>query len=83
MSPSERFIEFVGESGGVLRGILHEPVEARDLPPVIMFSGWGGTRYGPNRILLEAARDLATDGRAVLRVDFRRSGRLRRICGRA
>ncbi len=74
MSPSERFIEFVGESGGVLRGILHEPVEARDLPPVIMFSGWGGTRYGPNRILLEAARDLATDGRAVLRVDFRGRG---------
>jgi len=60
--------------GAVIRGIVHAPAEPSGRPPVIMLSGWGGTRYGPNGILVEAARALAEDGRAVARFDFRGRG---------
>ena len=40
---------------------------------VILLPGWGGTRYGPQRILWQAARALAARGLATLRLDF--SGR--------
>jgi pimeloyl-ACP methyl ester carboxylesterase len=58
----------------VLRGIVHRPAGEPVGPPVLLLSGWGGTRYGPNGILVEAARALAADGFACLRVDFRGRG---------
>ncbi len=72
--PGEHIVELTGEGGATIRGILHLPAAPRVLPPVVMFSGWGGTRYGPNRILVETARLLACDGRPVLRADFRGRG---------
>jgi len=40
----------------------------------IIISGWGGTRYGPQRILLQTARALADAGLTTLRLDFRGRG---------
>ena len=41
---------------------------------VILLAGWGGTRYGPQRILWQAARALAARGFSTLRLDFRGRG---------
>jgi len=72
VTAEERYVEF-GFGGLTMRGVLHMPA-SRGPAPVIMLSGWGGTRYGPNGILVEAARVLAEDGRAVARFDFRGRG---------
>lgn len=69
----ERVAEFAFRAM-LLRGIVHEPSVASGLPPVLLFSGWGGTRYGPNAILVEAARALAEDGFPCARFDFRGRG---------
>ncbi len=37
---------------------------------VILISGWGGTRYGPQRILWRTAKKLSDDGISTLRLDF-------------
>jgi len=41
---------------------------------VLLLPGWGGTRYGPQRILWQAAAALAAAGFTTLRVDFRGRG---------
>lgn len=41
---------------------------------VLILSGWGGTRYGPQRILLQTAQALAAQGITTLRLDFRGRG---------
>jgi len=41
---------------------------------VILLAGWGGTRYGPQRILWQAASALAKQGLTTLRFDFRGRG---------
>lgn len=41
---------------------------------VILLAGWGGTRYGPQRILWQAAAALAEQGFTTLRFDFRGRG---------
>ena len=41
---------------------------------VVILPGWGGTRYGPQRILVQMARALATQGLTTLRLDFRGRG---------
>lgn len=41
---------------------------------VILLPGWGGTRYGPQRILWQAASALAEQGLTTLRFDFRGRG---------
>lgn len=41
---------------------------------VLLLPGWGGTRYGPQRILLNAARALAACGYSTLRLDVRGRG---------
>lgn len=41
---------------------------------VLVLSGWGGTRYGPQRILVETARAFAERGFTTLRLDFRGRG---------
>jgi pimeloyl-ACP methyl ester carboxylesterase len=56
-----------------------ENVLVGDLAPggaeaVLLLPGWGGTRYGPQRILLQAAATLVTAGFTTLRIDFRGRG---------
>jgi len=41
---------------------------------VLLLPGWGGTRYGPQRILWQAAQALAARGFSTLRLDFRGRG---------
>ncbi|MEI7831614.1 MAG: alpha/beta hydrolase [bacterium] len=41
---------------------------------VIFLPGWSGTRYGPQRILLQAARNAATSGFTTLRLDYHGRG---------
>lgn len=41
---------------------------------VILISGWGGTRYGPQRILVQTAAALGAQGLTTLRLDFRGRG---------
>ncbi|HEY3379081.1 MAG TPA: alpha/beta fold hydrolase [Armatimonadota bacterium] len=41
---------------------------------VIVLPGWGGTRYGPQRILLRTAAACAARGYTTLRLDFRGRG---------
>ena len=41
---------------------------------VLLLPGWGGTRYGPQRILLNTARACAEHGFTTLRLDFRGRG---------
>jgi pimeloyl-ACP methyl ester carboxylesterase len=41
---------------------------------VLFLPGWSGTRYGPQRILLEAAQAVAAQGFTTLRLDFRGRG---------
>ena len=41
---------------------------------VLLLPGWGGTRYGPQRILLNTARALAERGYTTLRLDVRGRG---------
>lgn len=41
---------------------------------VIFLPGWSGTRYGPQRILLQAAEAAAARGCTTLRLDFRGRG---------
>jgi len=41
---------------------------------VLFLPGWSGTRYGPQRILLDAARACAARGATTLRLDFRGRG---------
>jgi len=41
---------------------------------VLLLPGWGGTRYGPQRILCQAAAALAARGLTTLRLDFRGRG---------
>lgn len=45
-----------------------------DSQAVIILPGWGGTRYGPQRILLQLASKLAALGLTTLRLDFRGRG---------
>ena len=41
---------------------------------VLLLPGWGGTRFGPQRILWQAAAGLAESGFTTLRIDFRGRG---------
>ncbi|MHB9024493.1 MAG: alpha/beta fold hydrolase [Armatimonadota bacterium] len=40
----------------------------------LLLPGWGGTRYGPQRILLQTAAALAARGLTTLRLDYRGRG---------
>jgi pimeloyl-ACP methyl ester carboxylesterase len=68
---TERPVAFASE-GETLAGTLHAPEAAGDT--VLLLGGWGGTRYGPQRILVAAARALAEAGHPCLRFDYRGRG---------
>ena len=68
---NERPVSFLS-AGETIQGTLHDAGESEC--GLILLSGWGGTRYGPQRILVEAARAAAASGRTSLRFDFRGRG---------
>ena len=54
-------------------GVLHVP-ESTPAPGIIMCHGFTGHKAETHRLFVEAARDFARNGLAVLRFDFRGSG---------
>jgi len=61
--------------GQKIFGILHLPKDKGRVPLVVLCHGWGGNHLGTwNAFFNKAGRDLAKQGFAVLRFDFRGSG---------
>lgn len=60
--------------GETIRGMLHRPVGAGPHPAVLFLHGLGGNRIEANRLFVRAARILAKQGIAALRIDFRGAG---------
>ncbi|NMA72022.1 MAG: alpha/beta fold hydrolase, partial [Firmicutes bacterium] len=60
--------------GETIRGTLHRPVGAGPHPAVLFLHGLGGNRIEANRLFVRAARILAKQGIAALRIDFRGAG---------
>lgn len=61
------------ESGGRrLRGILHLPGPGGAPPAagIVFLSGWSGSRIGPHRMFVKAAREFTEKGFCCLRFDF-------------
>lgn len=69
----ERCIGFENE-GMKLFGMLHIPDGKRPSPCVILLHGYTGDRVGEHFIFVKAARELARNGTAAFRFDFRGSG---------
>jgi uncharacterized protein len=59
--------------GQAIFGVLHTP-EATPAPGLIMCHGFTGDKSESHRLFVNAARDFAAHGLAVLRFDFRGSG---------
>jgi len=55
-------------NGNTLAGTVHIAEGSEE--GVIMLPGWAGTRYGPQRIMVESARAMTEAGRTSLRFDF-------------
>ena len=68
----ERFVAFES-NGGVVRGVLTLP-EGEISRTVLFLGGWSGDRQGPHRLFLLYARQLAGQGTASLRIDYRGRG---------
>ncbi|MBS0622857.1 MAG: alpha/beta hydrolase [Verrucomicrobia bacterium] len=63
------------ENGGqTLFGILHLPLNEGKVPAVVFAHGYGGNKLGPNRLYVAQAEELARNGVAALRFDFRGCG---------
>jgi alpha/beta superfamily hydrolase len=60
--------------GEKIFGILHRPLHARRAPAVIICPGFAGTKCGKFRIFVTLAKELAKQGIAVLRFDYRGAG---------
>jgi alpha/beta superfamily hydrolase len=57
-----------------LYGMLHLPDGERPAPCVVFLHGYTGDRIGEHFIFVKAARELAVNGMAAFRFDFRGSG---------
>jgi alpha/beta superfamily hydrolase len=69
---TERLVSFTSRLGRV-RGVLHvpgTPATARPARRLLFLAGWSGDRTGPHRMFVQAARQLAADGHACLRIDY-------------
>ncbi|KUK97111.1 MAG: Hydrolase of the alpha/beta superfamily-like protein [Parcubacteria bacterium 32_520] len=69
----EKFVE-IKNKGEKLRGMFHIPENAQNLPCVILFHGFGGTKTEAHFMFVKLSRLLAKNGIASVRFDFRGSG---------
>jgi fermentation-respiration switch protein FrsA (DUF1100 family) len=69
----ERCVEFENE-GMKLFGMLHIPDGKKPRPCVVFLHGYTGDRIGEHFLFVKAARELARNGTASFRFDFRGSG---------
>jgi fermentation-respiration switch protein FrsA (DUF1100 family) len=70
---SERCVEFENQ-GSKLFGMLHLPQGKKPKPCVVFLHGYTGDRIGEHFVFVKAARELARNGTAAFRFDFRGSG---------
>lgn len=63
------------ESGGQqVFGVVHRPTKTENVPMVVMMHGFASSKHGTNRCYVTFAEQLAKQGIASLRFDFRGSG---------
>lgn len=60
--------------GEKIFGILHRPLHAQRVPAVVICPGFAGNKCGKFRIFVTLGKELAKNGIAVLRFDYRGSG---------
>ncbi|KIC72144.1 alpha/beta hydrolase family protein [Candidatus Protochlamydia amoebophila] len=60
--------------GEKIFAILHRPLKTTPVPAVVICSGFGGTKSGKFRIFVNLGKELARQGIAVLRFDYRGAG---------
>ncbi len=61
-------------NGEKIFGILHRPLQAKNVPAVVICPGFAGNKCGKFRIFVTLGKELAKKGIAVLRFDYRGSG---------
>ncbi|MCH9609554.1 MAG: hypothetical protein S4CHLAM45_14860 [Chlamydiales bacterium] len=63
------------DSGGhKLFGVLHRPENQKNVPLVVVLHGFASSKHGTNRCYVTFAQELAKQGIATLRFDFRGAG---------
>lgn len=55
-------------------GIFHQPLSKGKVPAVLICPGFGGNKCGKHRVFVSLAKELARNGIAVLRFDYRGAG---------
>jgi alpha/beta superfamily hydrolase len=61
-------------NGEKIFAVLHSPLDDSPAPAVLICPGFGGTKCGNLRIFVTLAKELAKQGIAVLRFDYRGAG---------
>jgi alpha/beta superfamily hydrolase len=61
-------------NGEKIFGILHRPLHAKQVPAVVICPGFAGNKCGKFRMFVTLAKELAKNGIAVLRFDYRGAG---------
>lgn len=64
----------ISNEGQKIFAVLHLPLQRSNIPAVVMCHGLGGHKSGRNRLYVRLAKQLAANGIASLRFDFRGSG---------
>lgn len=60
--------------GEKIFGILHRPLQAQQVPAIVICPGFAGSKCGKFRIFVSLGKELAKQGIAVLRFDYRGAG---------
>lgn len=60
--------------GQKIFGILHRPQTKEKVPAILICSGYGGNKAGKHRLFVRLAQELAKQGCAVFRFDYRGAG---------
>jgi uncharacterized protein len=61
-------------NGEKIFGILHRPLHSHHVPGIVICPGFAGNKCGKFRMFVTLAKELAKQGIAVLRFDYRGSG---------
>lgn len=64
----------IENQGQQIFGILHRPTNSENPPLVVALHGFASSKHGSNRCYVTLAEELAKEGIATLRFDFRGSG---------
>lgn len=64
----------IENEGEKIFAVLHRPLQKGPVPGVVLCCGFGGNKTGKQRISVNLAKRLASEGIAVLRFDYRGTG---------